>query len=271
MIDTKNMTIGFIGTGNMATAMMTGFIKSKTINKNNIFTYDIDIKKLDSIKKKLSVNITTNYDEIIKTDIIIIAVKPNIVKSVLEKLSASSIPKDTFIIGIAGSLPLSLYESYIKSNTVIRIMPNTPIEVLEGFTSIVRGANTDEKCLTIVEHIFNKVGDSSIIDESMIDAYTAIAGCSPAYIYTLIDAMADAALLLGIPKIEAIKLISQTFLGSSKMVKESQVHPSILKDNVCTPKGITIEGIRKMEEGNVRSAMIETIIAGYNKSKELSK
>lgn len=261
----------FIGTGNMATAIMKGLIHSKTVEPSNIFAYNINQTSLARIKDSLSVHTIDSYGQMTDKDIIVIAVKPHIVASVLEKLSTVKLSENAIVVSIAASVPTSFYTDYIKNVRFVRVMPNTPIAVLEGFTSIVRTESSDKNAIELVDTIFAKLGSTAIINESEVDAYTAIAGCAPAYIYSLIESSCDACVLLGIPKKSAIKLVSQVFLGSAKMVLETDTHPSILKDNVCTPKGITIEGLRKMHEKGMASAMIETIVAAYDKSKSSTK
>ncbi len=267
----SNKRFGFIGSGNMAFAIIKGLIDSHTVDSGNIFVYDIDEARLSFVKESLSINVATDYSELSDKDIIVLAVKPHIVGSVLERLSTITLDPNAIIVSMAASVPTAFYSDYIKSNAFVRIMPNTPIEVLEGFTSIVQTETSDPKAIETVEAIFSKLGSTAVISEGEVDAYTAIAGCAPAYVYALIESACDACVLLGIPKKSAIKLVSQVFLGSSKMALTSGTHPSVLKDNVCTPKGITIEGLRKMHEKGMSSAMIETIVASYDKSKASTK
>ncbi len=261
----------FIGSGNMAFAIMRGLIDSKTTDCQNISVYDIDEARLAFVKEQLSINIINDYSQMTDKDIIVIAVKPYIVASVLEKLSATKLSANAIVVSMAASVPTSFYSDYIKNNAFVRIMPNTPIEVLEGFTSIIQTESSDKNAIKLVDKIFGKLGSTAIINESEVDAYTAIAGCAPAYVYALIESACDACVLLGIPKKSAIELVSQVFLGSAKMALTSGIHPSVLKDNVCTPKGITIEGLRTMHEKGIPSGMIETIVAAYNKSKSSTK
>ncbi len=261
----------FIGTGNMAKAIIGGLIESKTTDPSNIFAYNINETSLAKIKESLHIDTINSYEQMADKDIIVIAVKPYVVASVLEKLAAIKLSKNAIVLSIAASVPTSFYADYIKNNPFVRTMPNTPIAVLEGFTSIVKTESSDENAIKIVDDIFSKLGSTAIINESEIDAYTAVAGCAPAYIYSLIESSCDACVLLGIPKKSAIKLVSQVFLGSAKMALTTDTHPSILKDNVCTPKGITIEGLRTMHKHGMGSAMIETIVAAYDKSKSSTK
>lgn len=263
--------ICFIGTGNMATAIIKGLIASGTTDASNIFVYNVNKTSLEKIKESLSINTIDSYEQMADKDIIIISVKPYVVASVLEELSTIKLSKNAIVVSMAASVPTSFYEGYIKDNAFVRIMPNTPIAVLEGFTSIVKTESSDENAIKIVDFIFSRLGSSAIIKESEVDAYTSIAGCAPAYIYSLIESSCDACVLLGIPKKAAIKLVSQVFLGSAKMALITDIHPSILKDNVCTPNGITIAGLRKMHEKGMSSAMIETIVAAYDKSKSSTK
>ncbi len=261
----------FIGSGNMAFAIMKGLIDSQTVSSTNISVYDIDEARLKFVKDSLSINVISDYSDMLNSDIIVLAVKPYIVASVLEKLAAIKLSENTIVISMAASVPTSFYSDYIKNNAFVRIMPNTPIEVLEGFTSIVQTETSDEVAIKLVDSIFSKLGSTAIINESEVDAYTAIAGCAPAYVYALIESSCDACVLLGIPKKSAIELVSQVFLGSAKMALKSGLHPSVLKDNVCTPKGITIEGLRTMHQKGVPSGMIETIVSAYEKSKSSTK
>ena len=266
------MKIGFIGAGNMASAMIGGLIKSKLVKPDNIIVSAKTEKTLSSVKINFNTNTTKDSKEVVeKSDIIVIAVKPNIYDNVLNEV-INKIDNKKIIITIAAGKSIKNIEDIIGiDKKIVRTMPNTPCLVGEGMSAICPNNNIDEKDLSIVKSIFDSFGKSEIVNENLMDAVIGGSGSSPAYVFMFIEAMADACVLNGMPRDKAYKFCSQAVLGAAKMVLDTGTHPGELKDRVCSPGGTTIEAVRVLEEEGMRKSVIKAINACIDKSKEMSK
>ncbi len=262
---------GFIGVGNMASAIIAGLLKAQVVDKANFITSTKSAESAKKIKDRFAIEcINDNKLVANSSDILFLCVKPYMIKDLANEIS-KSIKKETIIISVLASVSLEKLMEHFPNNNIIRVMPNTSSEICLGVTSIVQDKTTDIHSLKIAEDIFKKLGSAYIIEESKIHAYNAMAGCGPAYVYKLIDAFAEAGTLSGIPKKVAIEIAAKVFNGASSTLLETGSHPSILKDSICTPGGITIKGIREFEASNVTSGIIETIYAAYSASIESEK
>lgn len=246
----NNKKIGFIGAGTMAKAIMDGIISSGLVPKENIIASDVVPQPgVMTDNKELARNV----------DIIVLSVKPFAIKSVLKEID-EVLTSDHLIVSIAAGVSTTDIEGTIfKELPVIRVMPNTPALVGEGMSAICKGRHaTDEHALLILE-LFKVVGRCIEVKEDLINAVTGISGSGPAFMYLIIEALADGGVKLGLKKQEAVELAAQTALGAAKMVLETGKHPAMLKDEVTTPGGCTIAGLAVMEEECVRSALINTV------------
>lgn len=264
--------IGFIGCGNMASAMINGIIKSKLVEPKNIFASANTKATLDKVKEKYNINTTLeNVDVVRESDFIILAIKPHMYGKILKEIK-DEIQKDTVIVSIGAGISLDFLKSNLnKGAKYIKTMPNTPAMVGEGMTAISPGENMEEKDIEDVIKVFNSFGKTQTIEERLMDGFTAIGGSSPAYVYMIIEAMADGAVLEGIPRDKAYIMSAQAVLGAAKMVLETGIHPGQLKDNVCSPGGTTIEAVASLEENNIRSTMIKAIKVCADKSRQMGK
>ena len=252
------MKIGFIGGGNMAGALVNGVIASGLCKKCDVTVCDINEEGLKKYDKEI--NTSTDNKKALDCDYIILAVKPFVLSKVLEELSAQDIKNKVFISIAAGITTDEIKSILGKDAKVIRVMPNTPAQVAEGMTVIAHPDNcVKDSELEDAVKIFDAVGKTQIMAENMINAVTGISGSGPAYVFMFIEAMADAAVLGGIPRDKAYELSAQTVLGSAKMVLETGKHPGELKDMVCSPKGTTIEAVAELEKRGLRSSVIEAI------------
>lgn len=260
--------IGFIGCGNMAQAMIESIIKSKTVLAENIIVSPYR----EIVKEKFGINITEDNKEVAsKSDYIILAVKPHIYKEVIHEIK-DYIKEDGIIISIGAGISSNFLKENLNKNTkFIKTMPNTPVMVGEGMIGISLNSSLDQEDIDEVLEIFDCFGKVEIIDEELMDGFTGLAGSSPAYIFMLIEAMADGGVLEGIPRKQAYTIAAQSVLGAAKMVLETGIHPGELKDNVSSPGGTTIEAIASLEKNNFRSAIIKAISICTKKSKEMSK
>ncbi len=265
------MKIGFIGTGNMGSGIIKGIINSKFILKENINVFDVDKEKVDCLTKKYGITYLNSELKIVEnSNIVILAIKPSIYKSVLEKIK-NSIDKNTIILTIGAGISVDFVQNIIgEDKKVVRTMPNTPAQVLEGMTAVCFNKNIDESEKEIVFKLLNSFGKSEEIEEKLMHAYTGISGSLPAYVYIFMEALADGGVLEGMPRDKAYKIIAQTVKGSAEMLLETGNHPGELKDSVTSPSGTTIEAVKVLENGNFRGTIIDAVVACTKKSKEMA-
>lgn len=265
-------TIGFIGCGNMGGAMMGGIIKANIVPAKNIIVADQMKEKLSVVSNQYGVNTTTDNKEVAKkSNILILAIKPNIYPIVIKDIK-DHINEDTIIVSIAAGQKIADVEGMFgKEIKLIRVMPNTPALVGEGMSALCRNKYATEEELNEIKKIFESFGEAEIVKESLIDGVIAVSGSSPAYVFMFIEAMADAAVVEGLPRDKAYKMAAQAVLGSAKMVLETGKHPGELKDMVCSPGGTTIEAVAKLEEKGFRAAVISAMKRCADKSREMSK
>ena len=264
--------IGFIGSGNMARAMIEGMIRSELIHPENIIASSKTKATIELMDTKYSVKTTLDNKEVAKrADFLIIAVKPYSYEEVLKEIR-EDIKDGTIIIAIAAGISMGYMEKLLgREQLIVKAMPNTPAMVGEGMTALSFSRSINDENKDEIAEIFNSFGKSEIIDENLMDSFTAIAGSSPAYVYMMIEAMADGGVQQGIPRPQAYKMAAQAVLGAAKMVLDTGLHPGELKDNVCSPGGTTIDAVAKLEEKGFRSTIIEAMDVCGKKSKEMRK
>ncbi len=266
-----NKKIGFIGTGKMGEALIKGILHAKLVPPSRIYASDMDLSKLQSLEKEYEINICgNNCASVINSDIIIIAVKPQIVLEVLKEIKNSI--KNQLIISIAAGVQIEIFENALPAGAkVIRVMPNIAATVKEAASAISPGNAISVEDTAIANEIFNAIGRSVIVPERLMDAVTGLSGSGPAYIFMIIEALADGGVHEGLDRKTARLLAAQTVLGAAKMVINNGTHTGELKDMVTSPGGTTIRGIRVMEERGVRVAMMNAVIAACERSKELGR
>lgn len=262
--------IGFIGNGNMGRAILGGILSNGIAVAKNIIISDVDANGLKLVDGKYGVMTTSDNREVAsKSEILFLSVKPNIVYKVIDEIK-DCISENTLIISIAAGQSIAkLEEAFGKEIRLIRVMPNTPALVGEGMAALSPNENvTDEENETALR-IFNSFGKAEIVPEYMMDAVTAVSGSSPAYVFMFIEAMADAAVMGGMPRAQAYTFAAQAVLGSAKMVLDTGKHPAELKDMVCSPAGTTIDAVGVLEEEGFRNSVIKAMTACMEKSKKL--
>lgn len=265
-----NKKIGFIGCGNMGKAMISGIIASKKINIENILVSTKSINSKENIEKEFNINATLSNEEVVKfSDILVLAIKPNMFKEVIAEIK-DEIKKETIIISIAAGITIDNLENLIGEDyKIVRTMPNTPALVREAISAICYNKNINNEDLDEVINIFNMFGKCEVLEEKYFHGFIALCGSSPAYVFMFIEAMADAAVKLGIPRNKAYKMAEQAILGSAKLALETGKHPGELKDMVCSPGGTTIEAVTELENGNFRSTIIKALEKCAEKSKNM--
>lgn len=262
------MKIGFIGAGNMAQAMIRGIIKSEIVTPDQITVSAPSVKSRDKISK-LGVKVTSNNLEVALSDVVFIAVKPYLYKEIIQEIK-STVNNNTVVISIAPGILLDkLREWFGGPVQLIRTMPNTPALVGQGVTAFCPADDVTQFNTDYVTRVLESFGSAVLMPEKLMDAVSGLSGSGPAYVYIFIEAMAQAGIQAGLQKDQAYELAAQTVIGSAKMVLETGLSPGELRDNVCSPGGSTIEGVRKLEENSFRSAVIEGVLAGIKRAKEL--
>lgn len=267
-----NKKIGFIGCGNMGGAIIAGLIGSEAIEANNVYVYDVNQAAMAAYVDKFGVNSCESNNELVSTvDIVFFAIKPIYALGVFKEVK-ESIKEEALCISIVTGVDIPVLEKELgKNKRIVKVMPNTPAAVNEGMSMLTFNQHVLEEDKVITKEIFSSIGKCEELDAHLIHSFTAACGSAPAYIFMLIEAMADAAVLDGMPRDKAYKLVAQTVYGSAKMVLETGKHPAELKDAVCSPGGTTIKGVKELEDEGFRASIINCMIAVANKSKEMSK
>jgi pyrroline-5-carboxylate reductase len=254
------MKLGFIGTGNMASAIMGGVIKNKIILPEEIIGADLCEAGRDRVKTEYGINVTDNNKEVIESaDTVVLSVKPQYYACVIAEIKDLVRP-DQIIITIAPGKKLSwLAEQFGKDVKIVRTMPNTPALVGAGMTAACANEHMTADEIAYVKTLLQSFGEVEFITEDLMDVVVSVSGSSPAYVFMLIEAMADAAVDGGMTRAQAYKFASQAVMGSAKMVLDTKKHPGELKDMVCSPAGTTIEAVRELEARGFRSSVIEAM------------
>jgi len=255
-----DIKLGFVGTGNMGSALIKSLVKANFLPTEKISMFDVDKNKMNRLKAETGIDYFGSAKELVQwSDIIILAVKPNILKNVLEELK-SEIDQNKVIVSFAVGIPVSFYEDILGTDKkIVRSMPNTPAMVGEGMTLICHNKNVTELELSIVKKMFDCAGKCEYLSENLMSEVTALTGSSPAYVFMFIEALADGAVLSGIPRDMAYRLAAQAVLGSAKMVLETGLHPGVLKDQVCSPGGTTIEAVNALEKNGFRYTIMDAM------------
>ena len=268
----RNKTVGFIGTGNMGEALIHGLLHGHLCRPEQIICSDVRPERLKAIREASGVRGTSHNVEVVKqADIIILSVKPQIMKQVIEEIT-KYLDLSKLIISIAAGVALETIESCAqKELKLVRVMPNICVSVREGASAIAAGKHIQKEDLMIAKAIFDSVGKSLFIEENLLDAVTGLSGSGPAYIFLMIDALADAGVKVGLSRSDSLILASQTVLGAAKMLIETGEHPGKLKDMVTSPGGTAIAGLHTLEEGGVRTTLINAVEVATQRSKALGE
>lgn len=263
------MKIGFIGAGNMASSLIGGMLSGGLITPSDAIISDKDANKLKAWQEK---GVAVTEDNLIveeNSDIIILAVKPNIIEKVLKELKGE---KEKIYISIAAGVSVDFLEKELgRGMKIVRTMPNTPAMVGCGMTVITPNANITDEEKELVVKVFESIGATLVLPEKELEIATALHGSSPAYIYMMIDAMADAGVKYGLTKKNALLLASKAVEGSAKMVMETGIHPEQLKDNVCSPGGTTIAAVCELENKGFKTAVQAAIDACVKRNNEMKQ
>ncbi|MBE5788242.1 MAG: pyrroline-5-carboxylate reductase [Clostridiales bacterium] len=264
--------IGVIGTGNMGSAVLRGIIDAEYVKQSQIIAYDASARRLRELGSDLpGIKLAVDCLEVAeKADLIILAVKPNYIQEVIDEIRP--VLDGKAVLSIAAGWTTGMLSRALQGTTAtyMRVMPNTPALVGEGMTALCDETTFTEENFAFAKGIFESVGKTKVLPERLFDGVTAISGSSPAYVYMMIEAMADAGVREGLPRTYAYEMAAQSVLGSALMVLSSGTHPAALKDAVCSPGGTTIEAVRILEKNGFRSSIIEAMDACARKSREMA-
>jgi len=268
MEEVKKLAV--IGAGKMGETLIKALIDAKMLAADQIVATAKHAPRVEDIAKRLGVPTTLdNRAAIQSADVILLCVKPQALRDVLAEIKPV-IGNDQLVISIAASATTSFIERHLeKSVPVVRAMPNTPSLVRSGMTALCRGTRATDEHLKRACKIFEAVGRSLIIDEKYMDAVTALSASGPAYIYIILESLAEGGVKVGLPRHVATELAAQMCLGAAKMVLETGAHPALLKDAVTTPAGCTIDGILQLEEGGLRVTLIKAVVEATHRAAQL--
>lgn len=264
-------TIGFVGTGNMGEALIRGLLDVGVVDPGQIFGSDPRVDRSAELEEKYKIRTTKDNKEVAReAEILILAVKPQVMERVLEEIG-SDIHAHALVISIAAGVPLTAIETRLPQARVIRTMPNTPALVGAGATAIAVGGHATEDDLKAARRIFDSVGMTVALDEAQMDAVTGLSGSGPAYVFLVIEALSDAGVKVGLSRHNAQALAAQTLLGSAKLLIETDEHPGRLKDMVTSPGGTAIAGLHTIEAGGLRTTLMDAVEAATRRSRELGE
>ncbi|MFO7153407.1 MAG: pyrroline-5-carboxylate reductase [Caldicoprobacter oshimai] len=268
----KSYSLGFIGAGNMASAIMRGIITCGIVHPNNICAFDVDLDKLNRLSAELGIRTAKDNCQVVSnSDIVILAVKPNTYSKVLLEIK-DCLEERHILISIAAGISVDFIKQLIGGRCkVVRTMPNTPALVGEGMTALCTNHDLSPKELEAVKEILHSLGKVEEVPENLMDAVTAVSGSGPAYVAMFIEAMADGGVLAGLPRDLAYRMAIQTVIGTARLLSEWEKHPGEVKDMVSSPGGTTIEAVRHLEKQGFRGAVIEAVNACALKSQALGK
>ncbi len=265
-------TIGFIGAGNMAEAMIRGLVRGGHIEPNRVAASGPRTERLDELKRDYGIDVTTNNREVAqRCGLLVMSVKPQILEKVLREV-ADQVKPGTLVVSIAAGVDTAAIEDALPEGVrVVRAMPNMPALVGAGATAISAGKHASAADLAVARALFDAVGITVELDEGHLDAVTGLSGSGPAYIFLILEALADAGVKVGLSRRSAQRLAAQTVMGSAKMLLETDEHPGKLKDMVTSPGGTAIAGLHTLEQGGLRTTLINAVETATKRARELGQ
>lgn len=262
------MKLGFVGSGKMATALVSGAAESGVFAREDILVSDHIPGVAEKLAASAKVTAASNADLVKTADVLVLCVKPNDALEALRSLGAAA--GDKLIISIVAGLPISALQTAAGASArIVRVMPNTPAMIHQGAAAYAGGSNVTEADAQVAEKLFGAVGLIVRVKEELLDVVTGLSGSGPAYVYLVIEALSDAGVLMGLPRDLSLKLAAQTVAGAAQMVVETGRHPAVLRDEVTSPGGTTIAGLEALEAGAVRSSFLSAVRAATERSRAL--
>ncbi len=265
-------TIGFIGAGNMAEALVRGLLNGKHVTTNDVLVSAPRAERRDELAAQYGIRTTADNREVAAgVDVVILAVKPQIMDRVVREI-ADHLQPSTLVISIAAGIDAATLEAGLRDGVrVVRAMPNTPALVGAAATAISPGRNATAADVAVAKTVFDAVGLTVVLEESQLDAVTGLSGSGPAYIFLILEALADAGVKVGLSRRNAQRLAAQTVMGSAKLLLDTDEHPGKLKDMVTSPGGTAIAGLHTLEQGGLRTTLINAVETATKRAKELGR
>lgn len=268
--------IGFIGAGNMAEAIIKGLLNASFLDPKSVWATDVRQERLDDLHSEFKIKVTMDNREVVKKcDILVLAVKPQSMKDVCHEIQ-DLVTDQKLVISVAAGVPIDSIEGFLqlgkkKKIGVVRTMPNTPAVVQEGATALSAGKHVSKSEMQVAHRIFEAIGKTVDVAEAHLDAVTGLSGSGPAYMFTIIEALSDAGVKVGLTREVADILALQTMVGSARLAQETGKHPGELKAMVTSPGGTTIYGVHALEEGGIRSILMNAVEQATKRSQELGQ
>jgi pyrroline-5-carboxylate reductase len=268
----KGQKVGFVGSGNMGEALIRGLVAANVVPAEAVWASDVRGERLAELGVKYGIRQANDNSELVRqVDVVILAVKPQIMAAVLREI-APALTRRKLVISLAAGVSTARIRSALgREVRLIRVMPNTPALVLEGATAIARADGLEPDDLDTASEIFSAVGRVVVLEEELMDAVTGLSGSGPAYVALVLESLADGGVKMGLDRITAMTLATQTVLGAAKLILETGMHPGALKDMVSSPGGTSIAGISALEEGGIRTTFIKAVERATQRSRELGQ
>ena len=268
----KGKRIGFLGCGNMGEALVKGLVEANVVSADALMASDSRSDRLADLDRRYGVRVAKDNVELAREcDVVVLAVKPQIMAAVLKEVSSTLSGRQLVISIAAGVATATIRREVGKDIRLIRVMPNAPALVLAGATAIAKAQGLEAGDLETAQEIFGAVGKVVVLDEELMDAVTGLSGSGPAYVAVVIESLADGGVKMGLDRVTAMTLATQTVLGAAKLLLETGVHPGSLKDLVSSPGGTSIAGIAALEEGGIRNTFIKAVERATLRSRELGR
>ena len=265
----KVAKLGFIGVGAMGGALLRGLLAAGKVAREDLVYYDPDPKRQQEMEE-LGVEAALNNPEVMHSPMVVLAVKPQFLKGVMAEIRDFARPWQLVISLVAG-VPLALLEEVLHSSRVIRAMPNTPLMVQAGMTALSPGSRVTPEDVDLALDLFRALGRAEVVEETHLDVVTALSGSGPAFVAVFLEALADGAVKMGLPRVLALEFAAQTLLGTARLLLEKNLHPALLKDLVASPSGTTIHGLHALEIGAFRAAVISAIESATWRAQDLAE
>jgi len=264
--------IGFVGGGNMAEALLAGLLRQGLTTPDRVVVSDPLASRQELLGREFGVVVTADNQAAVRgADIVVLCVEPQVLDDVLAEL-APSLQSHPLVISVAAGYPLSRIQAKLTGATrLVRAMPNTPSAIGVGVTALSSAAGLSASDRQAAERLFESVGTVVVVEERLMDAVTGLSGSGPAYVFAMVEALADGGVLAGLPRATAQQLAAQTVAGAARMVLGEGEHPAVLKDRVASPGGTTIAGLSRLEQGRLRATLISAVEAATQRSQELGK
>lgn len=262
--------VAVIGAGKLGGILLRGFLDRNLLPAENLCATVQHPERASELAERFQVSIgTDNAAAVRRSDVVLICVKPQVVRSVLEQIRPE-LGSGKLVISVAASVPIASIEKLAGAQVpVVRAMPNTPSVVRCGMTALARGSFAGEQHLSTAQALFASVGRTIVLDEKLMDAVTGLSASGPAFVYVILESLAEGGVKVGLPRDVATLLAAQTVLGAATVVLETGAHPALLKDAVTTPAGCTIDGLMELEEGRLRVTLIKAVVKAVKRAREL--